>query len=111
MASNRVCFIRPGMTCGELYYLMATILQDNDRNHLSNDVGRFGHGLGIALTEKPSIISWSDYILKENMVMTLEPAFSYAAGKMLVHEENILITQDGATLLTKRAPSEIPVIM
>ena len=34
----------------------------------------------------------------------------YAPGKMLVHEENIVIQKDGAELITKRAPQEIPII-
>ena len=49
-------------------------------------------------------------IIKENMVLTIEPAMEYAPGKMIVHEENIIIQQDGAELITKRAPKEIPVI-
>ena len=34
----------------------------------------------------------------------------YAPGKMIVHEENVAITADGARLLTTRAPRELPVI-
>ena len=49
-------------------------------------------------------------VIKENMVLTIEPAMEYAPGKMIVHEENIIIQQDGAELITKRAPKEIPVI-
>jgi Xaa-Pro dipeptidase len=34
----------------------------------------------------------------------------YAPGKMIVHEENIAITADGAELLTTRAPREMLVV-
>ena len=44
------------------------------------------------------------------MVLTIEPGMEYAPGKMIVHEENVVITSDGARLLTKRAPREMPVI-
>ena len=44
------------------------------------------------------------------MVLTIEPAMEYAPGKMIVHEENIAITKDGAKLLTKRAPREMPLV-
>jgi Xaa-Pro dipeptidase len=44
------------------------------------------------------------------MVITIEPGMEYEAGKMLVHEENVVITPDGAQLLTRRAPREMPVI-
>ena len=38
------------------------------------------------------------------------PGLEYAPGKMIVHEENIIINEDGAELITKRAPKEIPII-
>ena len=44
------------------------------------------------------------------MVLTIEPAMEYAPGKIIVHEENIVIKKEGAELITKRAPKEIPVI-
>ena len=31
----------------------------------------------------------------------------YAKGKMIVHEENVVIRKDGAELITKRATKEI----
>ena len=48
--------------------------------------------------------------LMENMIITLEPCFEYLPGKMLVHEENILITDQGYELLSSRTPQEIPII-
>ena len=44
------------------------------------------------------------------MVLTIEPGMEYEKGKMLVHEENIVVHKDGAELITKRAPREIPII-
>jgi Xaa-Pro aminopeptidase len=44
------------------------------------------------------------------MVLTIEPGFEYAPGKMIVHEENIVVRGSRAELLTKRAPRELPVI-
>ena len=48
--------------------------------------------------------------LKPGMVMTLEPGMSYDGGKQMVHEENILITDSGAIMLSKRAAVELPII-
>jgi Xaa-Pro dipeptidase len=31
-------------------------------------------------------------------------------GKQMVHEENIVITEDGAEYLSRRAPKEMPII-
>ena len=44
------------------------------------------------------------------MILTLEPGMTFAPGKQMVHEENIVITEDGARMLSRRAPAEIPVI-
>ena len=49
-------------------------------------------------------------VLEENMVIAIEPCFEYAPGTMLVHEENILITNNGYERLTSRTPQTIPII-
>lgn len=98
----------PGATTNDIFNAMNKIIQDNGA--IGNNVGRLGHGLGLQLTEPPSNRSGDKTIIKENMVLTIEPAMEYAPGKMLVHEENIIIQKDGAELITKRAPKEIPVI-
>ena len=77
---------------------------------VGGSVGRFGHGLGMQLTEAPSFISFDETVLKENMVLTLEPSMMIGADKMMVHEENILITNGGAQFLTKRAAPELPIL-
>ena len=46
-------------------------------------------------------------IIQTNMVLTIEPSIEFAPGKMLVHEENIVITENGAELLSTRAPYKI----
>ncbi len=75
-----------------------------------NDVGRLGHGLGMQLTEGPSHTSWDETPLVPGMVLTLEPGMAFAPGKVMVHEENIVIRPDGPELLTRRAPPVMPVI-
>ena len=76
---------------------------------LGSDVGRFGHGLGMQLTEWPSNTMWDETVLAPGMVITLEPGMTFAPGKMMVHEENLVIREDGAELLSRRAPPELPV--
>ena len=72
--------------------------------------GRYGHGVGLQLTEPPSISSFDDTIIQENMVLTIEPSMEYKPGKIIVHEENIFVSKDGPVLLTKRATKELPLI-
>jgi len=98
---------RPGIPCSTLYSVMAQELQDNIDG---GGVGRFGHGLGMQLTEAPSLISFDHTVLQQGMVLTLEPSMKVCDRKIMVHEENILI-QDGAPrLLSRRAPPELPVL-
>ena len=49
-------------------------------------------------------------VLEENMVIAIEPCLEYSPGIMLVHEENILITNKGNERLTSRTPKNIPII-
>ena len=100
---------RPGATTTDIWQAMWSVLgrggaQGND------DIGRMGHGLGAQLTEWPSITATDHTPLAPGMVITLEPGMEFAPGKLMVHEENILITESGAELLSKRAASEMPII-
>jgi Xaa-Pro aminopeptidase len=99
---------RPGATCSDLFEAMAGVLSADGAG--AGNVGRIGHGLGTVLTEWPSITATDRTELVPGMVLTLEPGLEYAPGKMMVHEENIVIREDGAELLTRRAPGEIPVV-
>ena len=74
-------------------------------------MGRMGHGLGMELTEWPSVMPRDNTLLEPGMVITIEPGMSFAPGKEMVHEENILITEERAKILTRRAPDEMPIIL
>lgn len=91
----------PDATAADLYAAMADIVG-------ATGAGRLGHGLGLNLTEWPSITANDHTPLVPGMVMTLEPGIDLADGKMLVHEENIVITHTGATWLTQLASPTLP---
>jgi len=99
---------RPGATTTDVWRAMWSILESGGAR--GNDVGRMGHGLGAQLTEWPSLTASDNTTLEAGMVITLEPGMEFEAGKLMVHEENILITDNGADLLSKRAAAELPVI-
>ena len=99
---------RPGTTCRELFDAMRKVIGEMDDQ--GGDVGRLGHGLGMQLTEWPSHAAFDDTVIEENMVLTLEPSLSYGDGRIMVHEEDIVIRAGGAELLTERAPTELPVM-
>lgn len=99
---------RPGNTCRDLFRAMSGVIAEIDDS--GGDIGRLGHGLGMQLTEQPSHAAFDTTILRENMVLTLEPSLSYGDGLMMVHEENIIVTPNGGRLITTRAAPELPVI-
>jgi Xaa-Pro aminopeptidase len=105
--AGRVAMV-PGATCTSVYIAMREVIEELDKS--SNDVGRLGHGLGMQLTEWPSLAAFDETILQNNMVMTLEPSISYGDGKLMVHEENLVIRDGYAHFLTQRATRELPVI-
>ena len=96
---------RPGVRACDLFAAMAKSMDTQN-----SDVGRFGHGLGMQLTEWPSLAAWDETIIRENMVLTLEPSIDVDEGGIMVAEENILITDGAPILLSTRAPREIPVL-
>jgi Xaa-Pro aminopeptidase len=99
---------RPGATTTDVWQAMWSILEAGGAQ--GNDVGRMGHGLGAQLTEWPSLTARDRTLLEPGMVITLEPGMEFSPGKMMVHEENIVITESGAELLSKRASAELPVV-
>jgi len=97
--------VHPGVRVADVFQAMATIIGQG-----ASDVGRYGHGLGMQLTEPPSLIDFDDTILAPGMVITLEPSLTISPGKIMVHEENIVITDGAPHLLSERAARELPVL-
>ena len=103
---------RPGATCSDIWHAMAGKLGEEAVR--GSDVGRMGHGLGLAVTEPPSIHPNDFTLLESGMVLTLEPGIGYIGKdgrkKVLVHEENFVVTDTGAEFLSKRGWRQMPVV-
>lgn len=99
--------VMPGRTAADLFHAMDQVLTGGAG---TNDNGRLGHGLGIQLTEWPSLISDDQTVLEAGMVLTLEPGIATKDGNMIVHEENIVVTETGARYLSEPSAPEIRVI-
>ena len=97
---------RPGYRAADLFHAMNDILS---KGAGATDAGRLGHGLGMSLTEWPSFIPADDTLLAPGMVLTLEPGIALN-GRILVHEEDILITEGAPEFLSPRATAEMQII-
>ena len=105
--------LRPGITAADLFTTMDKILRPGGSaggDAGGDDVGRYGHGLGIQLTETPSHTAWDRTEITASMALTIEPSISYGSGFVMVAEENILVHDDHIELLSRRAPRDLPVI-
>ena len=97
---------KPGATASDLFNAMNSVLT---RNSLGTDAGRLGHGVGMSLTEWPSLIPDDHTVLEQGMVLSLEPGITIK-DKIIVHEENIEITETGARYLSPKADKELSII-
>ncbi len=100
--------LRPGMIARDLHRVLSEALR---RQGAVPCGGRFGHGLGLTLTEWPSFTPKDTTVLREGMVLTLEPGVQIEPGRILVHEENIVLRANGPELLSRRAPADLPEIL
>lgn len=83
---------RPGATAADLFHAMDRVVTGGAGG---SDAGRYGHGLGMQLTEWPSLIPDDHTVLEAGMVLTLEPSITIEGANILVHEENIVIRDTG----------------
>jgi Xaa-Pro aminopeptidase len=66
---------------------------------VSSLAGRVGHGVGLSLTELPSISEEDETILQPGMIITIEPGVATSYGTFHV-EEVILVTEEGSRVLS-----------
>ncbi|MEM6941865.1 MAG: Xaa-Pro peptidase family protein [Pseudomonadota bacterium] len=98
---------QPGARISDIYHAMAACLRNPDGSVLP---GRFGHGLGMQLTEWPSIIASEHCEIFEGTILTLEPSLSLAGGRLMVHEEDIAVARNGPVYLSTPQRPDITVI-
>ena len=107
---------RPGNKTSDVWQAQAEVLADAEGKQVDRvgfGAGRYGHGVGMRMCEPPSNSPADDQLLVERMTLTIEPGLPFVVDgekKILVHEENVVVTPSGGELLTRRAPSEMPVI-
>ena len=98
---------RPGATAADLFHAMDKVLTGGAGG---SEAGRYGHGLGMQLTEWPSLIPDDHTVLEPGMVLTLEPGVDIADGQILVHEENIVIREGAPEKLSPFAAPDLRIL-
>ena len=99
--------MNPGLRCDHAYNLamkFAAELKVKDYfmrlGGSPQKVSFIGHGVGLELNEPPSLHKNNREVLKEGNVVTLELEMWKSAGEIVKLEDTILITSQGAEILT-----------
>jgi Xaa-Pro dipeptidase len=64
-----------------------------------------GHGVGVSGHEAPRIVPYSDEVLREGMVIMLEPGIYFPGETSVRIEDAMLVTSGGAEVLTRHDKS------
>ena len=96
--------VTPGMRASELdEYQRALFADCGMEKYVMHSLG---HGVGLAIHEAPTVSRRSDTVLRENMVITIEPGLYIENLGGVRIEDTVLIGRTGAEVLT-RAPHHI----
>lgn len=97
--------LRPGAHTGRIYQAVEGIVRDsqfaaNFMGYGDNRSRFVGHGVGLELDELPVLSAKSDIVLKEGMVVAVEPKFFFGDRGGVGIENTWVVTQDGCRNLT-----------
>ncbi|MGB9906475.1 MAG: aminopeptidase P N-terminal domain-containing protein [Candidatus Saccharicenans sp.] len=94
---------RPGVTSRDVQEYVARKMKEKGIDPLGLR-GGLGHLVGLSVHDVQS----GDLVLKEGMVMAIEPALYYPEKNLGIRiEDTVLITRDGCEVLTSAVPKEI----
>lgn len=91
--------VKDGVECSKVDKAAREII---DKAGFGNNFGHStGHGVGLQIHENPRLSSRSDEVLKENMIVTVEPGI-YIEDKFGVRiEDMVCITKDGCNIMSE----------
>ncbi|MEK6915928.1 MAG: Xaa-Pro peptidase family protein [Nanoarchaeota archaeon] len=89
-----ICLVKHGAVISDLYV-------EAEKNLKQKLIHSLGHGMGVEVHESPNINKKSKSLLKEGMVITIEPG-EYVEGKYGIRiEDDVLVTSSGPEVLSK----------
>ena len=96
--------VRPGVPAREVDEAARSVIEAAGYGEAF--IHRTGHGLGLEVHEPPYLSSTSDEVLKPGMIVTVEPGIYLRERFGLRLENDVLVTETGAEVLT-HAPEEL----
>ncbi|MGJ5199581.1 MULTISPECIES: Xaa-Pro peptidase family protein [unclassified Bradyrhizobium] len=96
-----ISLVRPGIPCAEVDKRVTDFLKTEGYSGDEARLHRVGHGFGLGNHEGPWISEGSQETLQENMVISIEPGIYDKREGGVRHSDTILVTRDGAEMLTK----------
>lgn len=98
--------LRPGQPCAEIDAAVNAFLGEAGFSDFRTRLHRCGHGFGLGNHEPPWIAEGSTHVLRQNMVVSIEPGLYERGVGGYRHSDTVLVTEDGYRTLT-RAPLDI----
>lgn len=92
--------VRPGIKASEIDDICRTYI--SSKGYSEFFVHSTGHGLGIDVHEFPYVSSKSNIILKEGMIITVEPGIYIKGIGGARIEDDVLVTSDGKKVLSRK---------
>jgi Xaa-Pro aminopeptidase len=111
---NAIAKVRPGVGTDEIAAVFPEAKEFGFANEMEAFALQFGHGLGVALHERPIVsrlVSFdSPYEIKAGMVFALETYCPATDGRSAARiEEEIVVTDKGCEIITLFPAEELPI--
>lgn len=91
--------IRPGVACQQVDRAARRLIED--AGYGPAFIHRTGHGIGIDIHELPFFAPSDETVLQAGMVMSVEPGIYLDGIGGFRHSDTVIVTSDGAEVLTK----------
>jgi Xaa-Pro dipeptidase len=91
--------VKPGARCADIDFAANGFLRE--KGYGERLLHRTGHGFGLGNHEGPWVAEGSDEVLKENMIISVEPGIYLPGVGGVRHSDTVLVAAGGYELLTK----------
>lgn len=92
--------IRDGVNCRDVSARMDAMIEAKGFGPWNQTKGWTGHSLGLDIHEPPTLSCDCDMMIRENMILSVEPLMMDAENGIIATEFNILVTKNGYINLT-----------